>query len=92
MFHRNPMLEIPVVIGTYPISDEYYLLTTNATNQTTFASSAPPYEGYAYGSNESIDYSSELPPYPDEGILIGRGRRFFPIIETNCFRCRSANI
>ncbi|XP_037046285.1 arrestin domain-containing protein 1-like isoform X2 [Bradysia coprophila] len=62
---RNVTFEIPVIIGTYPISNEFYSPSENVTNQTTVLPSAPQIDGYAYGSNISINSSSDLPPYPE---------------------------
>lgn len=66
--HQNPTFEIPVVVGTYPISNELYSssMDGNETSQTTFLSTAPPLGEYLSASNTNIN-SSDLPPYPDAG-------------------------
>lgn len=69
MFHENPTFEIPVVIGTYPISNELYASSNAAQNRTSQNSSlatAPPLNNFLSTSNGSVN-TPNLPPYPDEG-------------------------
>ncbi|KAG4071318.1 hypothetical protein HA402_004022 [Bradysia odoriphaga] len=68
MFHKNPTFEIPVVIGTYPISNELYSSSNAAENQASqnsTLSSAPPLDNLLSASSSSIN-ESIVPPYPDE--------------------------
>lgn len=70
IFHQDPTFEIPVIIGTYPISNELYSTANEASrnvNQTT--SLTPSLGEYLNLSNSSIN-SSDLPPYPDTGMCV----------------------
>lgn len=67
------MLEIPVIIGTYPILDEYYSASVNngqSSNMspTSFHPNAPPLVLCRSRNPSNLDINlSELPPYPDSG-------------------------
>lgn len=66
MFHENPSFEIPVVIGTYPISNELYASSNeNRTSQNSSLATAPPLSNFLSTSNGSVN-TPNLPPYPDE--------------------------
>lgn len=69
MCHTNPTFEIPVVIGTYPISNDTYASSNDARNQTTILSTAPPLNEYLNALDTESD-SLDLPPYPDTGMWI----------------------
>ncbi|KAJ6641363.1 Arrestin domain-containing protein 17 [Pseudolycoriella hygida] len=58
MCHRNPSFEIPIVIGTSPISSELYASMTDASD--TNRASAPPLSA----PNTSVN-STNVPHYPD---------------------------
>ncbi|KAG4071526.1 hypothetical protein HA402_011680 [Bradysia odoriphaga] len=68
--HRNPHFKIPVIIGTYPITDELYSASVSGvTNEQPSSSvvaesSVPRSPLRRYPSNISVN-STDLPPYPD---------------------------
>ncbi|XP_037035006.1 arrestin domain-containing protein 1-like [Bradysia coprophila] len=68
--HQNPQFTMPIIIGTYPITDELYsasvsgVITEQPSRSDVAESSVPRTPLRRYPSNISVN-STDLPPYPD---------------------------